>query len=77
MTDTNTAWGIGKGQEIFDWIMARLSENRRVYISTSLRRTYLDPKHAEFIKVSQDSCHCLLRRGNRWDIINGCRIEAV
>lgn len=63
-----------KGQEIHDWIMARLDEGRTVYATTYLVQIRITAKHRDCLRVSGD--HCEVQRGKHWDSINGCRITA-
>lgn len=70
---------MSKGQAMFDWIQAQLSEGKTVYVQNPLRTIKLSKKHASMIRASKKvdgSVHCEVQMGKRWDSINFCRVSA-
>ena len=57
------------------WIKARLAAGDDVYISTYLRSTRYQPKHADMFKAFKNGA--FVQRGKNWDCIDGCKITAA
>ena len=56
------------------WIKAQLGAGRDVYVSTYLRHTKYQPKHADMFKAFKNGA--FVQRGKSWDCIDGCKITA-
>ena len=63
-----------RGQKIYAWIQARLTEGLTVYASTHLKTIKITPKYSELVRYHNG--HCEVARGKHWDSINWTRITA-
>ena len=57
------------------WIKARLAAGDDVYVSTYLRATKYQPKHADMFKAFKNGAY--VQRGKSWDCIDFCKITAA
>lgn len=61
------------------WIKERLAAGDEVYVSTYLRATKYQPKHADMLKAFKDGA--FMQRSKNWDgwidCIDGCKITSV
>ena len=57
------------------WIKARLAAGDNVYVSTYLRATKYQPKHAGMFKAFKNGAY--VQRGKSWDCIDFCKITAA
>ena len=57
-----------------DFIKKNLSEGRMVQVATGMRATRLKKEHMDMVKVSGD--HAMLKRGDKWDIIDHTHVTA-
>ena len=62
------------GDRIYRFIVDATEAGRTVYASTYLVAIKIQAKHLPAIRVRNG--HCEVRRGKRWDSINGCKITA-
>ena len=63
-------------QAKLEWITARLTEGRTVYLTTHLRSTKLQAKHLPLIKLGCDGA-LIVRLGKRWVDYSYAKITAV
>ena len=64
-----------KARKLVAWIKARLAAGDDVYVSTYLRSTKYQPKHADMFKAFKNGA--FVQRGKNWDCIDGCKITAA
>ena len=71
-------------QTKLDWIIARITEGRTVYVTTALRSTAISPKTfnnwaskgTDIVKVGKDGS-LLMAEGRKYVNIDYCKISAV